>query len=326
LLLFQNLFSRSLIFAAVLAVAILPGCGGSDNGGPPTSSKQAATKLPDRITAADKSIQQLKSAIDSGLVRNAFILQEYAKVLKTQKPELKTLVNNLAQDATPKGALFKNLQNRYTSLKNQPELFETPLAQYQEANALIDAAQPANFNLALIDVVNVVADMSNGSLPRIESESKAATLAANRSEDMGSGSQLIGNPAYGQWSNHGGTSIWEWYGMYAMFRDLTGGRSYSYNNWNRNRDWSYYNDVGRDRNGNFRNRNVNAPKSKKYGTTRDYGVSKKSYGSASNERRKSTFGSNSSGSSKKSAFSKKSSAPASFRNRSTFSRGGFGGK
>ncbi len=302
----------------------LSGCGGSNGGGPPTSSAQAQEKLPSRIAAAEKSMQQLDSAIRTGLIRNATILKEYASILKTQKPELSALVNNLSRDAGNDGAIYQNLNNRLTSLKSNPELFETPLAQYQEANGIIDAAQPENYNLALIDVVNVLADMSNGSLPRIESQSKRESLAANRSEDMGAGSQLIGNPSYGQWQNSGGTSIWAWYGMYAMFRDLTGGRSYSYNQWNRNRDWSYYNDVGRERNGNFRNKNKNPPTSKKYGAKRDYGVSKKSYGNKSAERRKSAYGSSSS--SKKSAFSKRSSAPASFRNRSSYSRSSFRGK
>lgn len=310
-------------FVVAICVATLSACGGSD-GGPPTTSKQAVTNLPDRISVAEKSMSQLNSAIGSGLIRNASILSEYAKVLKSQKPELTSLINSLALDGGKNGAILKNLQNRLATLKNEPGLFETPLARYQEANAIIDAAQPENYNLALIDVVNVLADMSNGSLPRIESESKRETLAANRSEDMGAGSQLIGNPSYGQWTNSGGTSIWAWYGMYAMFRDLTGGRSYGYNQWNRNRDWSYYNDVGRERNGSVRSRNVNQPKTKKYGAKRDYGVSKKSYGSASSDRRKSAYGSSSS--QKKSAFSKKSSAPASFRNRSTYSRSAFGGK
>ena len=322
--------ARLLLFISIFLLATLSGCGGSDNGGPPTSSKQAAAKIPDRISAAEQSMQQLKSAIGSGLIRNAMILKEYAIILKSQKPELSSLVDNLALDAGNDGAIYKNLDNRLSALKNKPELFETPLAQYQEANGIIDAAQPENYNLALIDVVNVLADMSNGSLPRIESQSKRESLAANRSEDLGAGSQLIGNPSYGQWTNSGGTSVWAWYGMHSMFRDLTGGRSYGYNQWNNNRDWSYYNDVGRERNGNFRTRNTNPPKTKKYGAKRDYGVSKKSYGSSSAERRTSTYGSGSSKSSdssqKQSSFSKKSSAPASFRNRSSYSRSSFGGK
>ena len=201
------------------------------------------------------------------------------------------------------------------------------MARMQEANAIVNAAKADDYNYALTDVVNVLADMSDGSLPRVEAPAKQQSLSTNQAQDMGTGSQLIGNPAYGQWTNHGGASIWEWYGMYAMFRDLTGGRSYNYGYWDRNRDWSYYSDIGRNRYGDTRTRDKYAPKSKKYSTARDYGVNRKSYGSASTERRASTY---SSGSQKttNSTFAKQQagSVPGSFRNRSTYSRSSFGGK
>ena len=302
----------------------LIGCGGSDgDGGAPPTAKQAEERLPQRIEVADKSLSQLKSSINSGQIRNALMIKEYARILGAQKPELKSLVDNLSQDATSNGAMFSTLKGRLDTLKNNPDVFESKMAQYQEANALIAASQPQTYNLALTDVINVLSDMSNGSLPRMEAESKSDSLANNSAKDMGAGSQLIGNPSYGQWSNSGGTSVWAWYGMYAMFRDLTGGRSYGYNQWNRNRDYSYYNDVGRNRYGNVRTKSTNAPKTKRYGNKRDYGTSKKSYGSSSAERRSSSYGS----SNKSSSFSKKSSnVGGSFRNKSTYSRSRFGGK
>ena len=319
--------SRLTPLLAILIFSLsLASCGGSGgDGGPPATPQEVAAKLPERITVAEKSLSKLKSAVDSGQVRNALMLKEYARFLGNQKPELKSLIDNLGQDATSHGATFKNLSNRLDSLKNNPDIFESPTAQYLEANALIKASQPETYNLALTDVVNVLADMSDGRLPRVEAQAKSDSLANNQATDMGAGSQLIGNPAYGQWSNVGGTSIWAWYGMYAMFRDLTGGRSFGYNQWNRNRDYSYYNDVGRKRYGNVRSKNTNAPKRKRYGSARDYGTSKKSYGSRSAERRSSTY--SRSGSGKSSSFSKRSSnVGGSFRNKSSFSRSRFGGK
>jgi len=306
---------------------LLINCGGSGgDGGAPINSKQAETKIPQRIEAAETSLKKLENALNSGLVRNALMIKEYARILATQKPALASLTENLGQDATAKGATFSNLSNRLETLKSNPKFFETPIARYQEANALVEASQPQTYNLALTDIVNVLADMSDGSLPRMEALAKQDSLTNNRAEDMGAGSQLIGNPAYGQWNNHGGTSVWEWYGMYAMFRDLVGGRSYGYNYWDRNRDYSYYNDVGRNRYGNARTKTTNAPKTKRYGNKRDYGTSQKSYGSSSAERRASTY-SKSSSSSRSSSFSKKSSnVGGSFRNKSTYSRSRFGGK
>lgn len=36
------------------------------------------------------------------------------------------------------------------------------------------------------------------------------------------GYHYVGNPQYGQWTNRGGTSFWEFYGQYALMRDLLG--------------------------------------------------------------------------------------------------------
>ena len=237
---------------------------------------------------------------------------------------MSSLLNNLDQDAVGDGAIYKNLQNRLKKAENNPDFFESPIARYQEVDAIIRAAQPDAYNQALIDVVNVVADMSKGTLPRVDAEPKSESLATNRAQDMGAGSQLIGNPAYGQWVNHGGTSIWEWYGMYAMFRDLVGGRSYSYGYWNNNRDWSYYSDIGRERYGSYSKGKSYAPGSRKYSTQRDYGANRKSYGSSSSQRRNSVY--SRTNSSQSTRYTKSSSTPGSFRNSSTYSRSRFGGK
>lgn len=311
----------------IILCSFIVSCGGSGGNGAPTmSAKQIEAALPQRIDAASDSIKNLKSAINKGLVRNALMLKEYARILGDQKPELKSLVDNLALDATPKGAIFTNLVNRLDILRNKSEMFPSKIAQYQEAEAIINASQPRSYNLALTDVVNVLADMSGGTLPRVAALPKDESLASNNATDLGPGSQLMGNPAYGQWSDQGGTSIWAWYGMYAMFRDLTGGRSYSYNQWDRNRDYSYHNDVGRNKHGNVRTKATNAPKKKRYGKKRDYGTSKKSYGSKSAERRNSTY-SRSGSNNQSSRYSKKSSnVGGSFRNKSSYSRSRFGGK
>ena len=92
-------------------------------------------------------------------MRNALLLKEYARILKSQNPQLAGLVNNLEKDASSEGALFQNLSNRLNQVKSNPDFFETPVARYQELNAIIEAAKPDNFNLALIDVVNVVSKM-----------------------------------------------------------------------------------------------------------------------------------------------------------------------
>ncbi len=315
---------QTLYIICLVIGSIISGCGGPGGDAVPVSAAQVAEKIDARISAADSALDQLSNDLDKGLVRNALLLKEYARISKEQNPALASLVTNLEKDASAEGAQFQNLRNRLTQVKNKPDFFESPVARYQEVNAIISAATPENFNYALIDVVNVLADMSAGKLPRIETPPKAESLATNQAQDLGAGSQLIGNPSYGQWANQGGTSVWEWYGMYAMFRDLTGGRSYSFNQWDRNRDWSYYSDIGRNKNGQYQAGKNTAPSTKKHASGRDYGVSRKSYGSNSAKRRSSTF---SKGAAKSTSAVNKSSSkmPGSFRNRSTYSRG-IGGK
>jgi len=324
------LFLSRLHFLLTALVSLsLVSCGGPNgDGGATVSTKQITEQLPSRMQGAEKAVNQLKASIDQGLVRNTVILNEYTRAVKAQKPELASLIDNLGRDATTDGAMFKNLQQRLKVLKNDPELFESPAARYLEAGAIIEATKINNFNRSLVDVVNVVADMSNGTLPRLDSLPKAQSLSENRAQDLGAGSQLIGNPAYGQWSQQGGTSVWEWYGMYAMFRDLVGGRSYGYGYWDRHRDWSHHTDVGRKHYGNYRTKDAHKPKTNKYSSSRSYGSNKKSYGGSSRERNKSVYGNNTTSQKKSTSSSSKKSSlfGGSFRNKSTFSRSSFRGK
>ncbi len=301
---------------------LVMGCG--------SESKNPEQSLPERLQGAEKTINQLKQAIDQNQLTNATLITGYADILASSRPEVKTLVTNLATDATSNGALFKNLQNRLTNLKNSPEMFANPQAQLQEAESIIEAAQPDTYNLALSDVVNVLADLSNGSLPRVTMPSKEDSLRTNGAQDLGAGSQLIGNPSYGQWVNQSnGTSFWEWYGMYALFSNLVDGRRYNYDQWNRSRGWSYYNDVGRKRYGNILTKNKNAPMSQRTNRNIDLGVKRKSYSGLSEQKRRSTYSKKlSSRQPTKSATGSKNakSFGGNFRQRSSFSRGSFGGK
>ena len=107
------------------------------------------------------------------------------------------------------------------------------------------SARISAYNDALSDTVNVLADLSNGELARVNAVSQQAEQRMNRSKDHGAGSQYIGNPHYGRWSHGSGGSFWAWYGQYAFFSSMLGGRPYYYHNWSRNRGYSYYHDVGR---------------------------------------------------------------------------------
>ena len=205
---------------------------------------------PERIAQfeqlAGKRIDTLGQMLDNGQIRNATLLKQYTNVLLKQQTELAPLLNELANDATTKGPMYMSLVRRYKELSNAQNYVDLD-QQLAEAENIYQAADPSLYNDMLSDPLNVVADMSNGALGRVNSISREAAALANGSEDLGAGSQLIGNPGYGSWqTGSNGMSFWAWYGMYSMFSNVMRG-PIGYDRWSSRRNYSYYNDVGRSR-------------------------------------------------------------------------------
>lgn len=297
-------------------------------------------KIDNQIKFVDTQLENLAQRIDSGQVRNANLINQYADELVRQQPNLADIVNELARDATSKGPLYTGLLERFDDAKIAG-LFNSNQARYRELVNIYQAASVELFNDALSDPLNVLADMSRGILPRVSSISQSASLQANNAQDFGAGSQLIGNPAYGQWNTgSNGTSFWAWYGMYSMFSNVVGGfggnRVY-YNDWAGRRNYSYYHDVGRSRYTSPKQhtrQNTVEQKAKQFGGNRfksAYATPKTGatrVSRASQTAKNATKSFQSSYAKKSSSSSKKSSfGNSSFRSGSSgFSKGGFGGK
>ena len=201
-----------------------------------------------QIPLTEQRIELLAQALNSGQVRNANLIKQYAERLLRDKPSYKPLIDEFIKDTGTQGPMYLALVDRLNTVKNQPQMFKDSQAIYDELLNLYQAADPVLYSDALSDPLNVLADMSDGTLPRVNAMSKAQSLAANKAQDFGTGEQLIGNPAYGNWTTgSNGMSFWAWYGMYSMMGDLFGSRRTSYNDWGRSRNYSYYNDYGRKR-------------------------------------------------------------------------------
>jgi len=201
-----------------------------------------------QIPLTEQRIDLLAQALDSGQVRNANLIKQYAEKLLRDKPSYKPLIDEFIKDTGTQGPMYLALVDRLNTVKNQPQMFKNSQAIYDELLNLYQAADPVLYSDALSDPLNVLADMSDGTLPRVNAMSKAQSLAANKAQDFGTGEQLIGNPAYGNWTTgSNGMSFWAWYGMYSMMGDLFGSRRTYYNDWGRSRNYSYYNDYGRKR-------------------------------------------------------------------------------
>jgi hypothetical protein len=204
-------------------------------------------QIEQQLPITEQRVIQLGDALKNGQVRNASLIKQYADKVMVNKANLAPLINEFRKDASTDGPMYKALLDRINTVKTQPKMFESSQARYNELLNIYQAADPVLYSDALSDPLNVLADMSDGQLPRINSLSKSQSQQANNAQDFGTGEQLIGNPSYGNWqTGSNGMSFWAWYGMYSMMGDMFGRRT-SYNDWGRQRNYSYYNDYGRTR-------------------------------------------------------------------------------
>jgi len=200
----------------------------------------------------DTQISRLGQHIDAGNIANTGILREYAAVVGVISPDYKAITALLVKDAGKDGPIYKSLLARAadtgTELSAGAESEPVFKRLNDEYSAIHEAAKPGNFGMAITDPINVLADMSGGKLARVAALKKQASLQENEADDLGTGSQLVGNPTYGSWQQRSnGTSLWVYYGQYRLFSDLFGGgRSTYYGSWSQRRDYSYYHDRGRN--------------------------------------------------------------------------------
>ena len=228
------------------------------------------SRFRDELMEVERNIEALRSGLDEGSLRNASFIKQYAAIVKTSKPDLMALLIELEKDATPEGPLFKSLESRADRLKNGTDAFASWTERLDEATRLRSATGPEAFNDALSDTVNVLADLSDGELARVNAVSRSAEQQLNASAQSGYGGQYIGNPHYGHWQHGTGGSFWTWYAAYSLF----GRDRYYYNDWSGNRGYSYYHDVGRDhytsRSQYSRQQDVDTRAQKQFGSTGKY--------------------------------------------------------
>ena len=248
-------------FLAII-IAVLSGC----------SSGEA--QLEGEIFSTEKRLKELTSAFETQTLRNANIIQNYVSILQIARVELRPLLTELGKEATIENPFYKSLQSRFKGIQNETEAYDSWADKVKELKLIQAAADTAAFNDALSDTVNVLADLSNGELARVNAVSRETELSMNNSKDYGAGSQYMGNPHYGSWSQGSGGSFWVWYGQYRFFNSMFGGNRHYYNDWSGRRGYSYYSDIGRN---NYTSRsqkaaqtNVQTRATKQFGSNRSF--------------------------------------------------------
>ncbi|MDE0728310.1 MAG: hypothetical protein OSB82_17830 [Alphaproteobacteria bacterium] len=233
-------------FLLIAAGLLLSGCSDPELEKAANTLKQAEMELGRlELSLADGSMAALP---------NLRYLKQYAEIVRRIEPDMDKLVSTLETEGTTKGGLFTSLKNRLANAKRYfgaeaQASREAATAVSAEAVAIALAGKTDVFNDSLVDVINVLADMSKGKLPKLN-------FAETSDKTMPPTQHLVGNPAYGGWQRGSGGGFWVWYGQYRLFSDVLGwNRGYRYNQdyWYRSRSASYYGDVGRHYYGSGRN-------------------------------------------------------------------------
>lgn len=228
-------------FSIVAVSLALFACGPSD-------AEKAAGRLTIETKLAERSIEDLAVHLKQGRITNALILKTYADILGSSNPELASLAKALSSNADIDGPAYQGLLNRLgeskkitgTFAKKTGDIHSLFVQQQNELQSIDQAANAANFNLMLADPINVLAGLSKGALSKVSNG-----VPDKAGADAIPGSELVGNPNYGEWKqSSNGSSFWAFYGQYAFFSSLFSG-PVSYGGWSNNRTPSYYSDRGR---------------------------------------------------------------------------------
>ncbi|MDX8393718.1 MAG: hypothetical protein R8K21_03935 [Mariprofundales bacterium] len=243
------------------------------------------------------AMQTLKAKIEAQELSNIKIISSYARQLKQQKPMLSSAADTLGLEATIKGAMYQSLLQRLQVINPKPENKHQYIPSLQELESLQAASDPLVYNDSLQDIVNTLADLSGGTLARINVPTRHNTQGSSRASAPGQ--YLVGNPTYGQWvHNSSGQSFWQWYGQYRFFSDIAYfafGRNqrqyYEYNYWHSRPHYSYYHDYGRRAYGSTSDKRSWQSGRRSLASQGIQPPAAKSYASAASQKRVSTYAS-----------------------------------
>lgn len=235
---------------AISALIFLSACSDPEFEKASSSLKAAEVDLLNLATTLSPSTQGAAAVT----LPNLRYLKQYAAVVRSINPGMEELISTLEAEGTVKGGSYLFLKQRLDAanivfIDDAERSRNAAISVSTEATAISQASKPDVFNDSLVDVINVLADMSEGQLPKLK-------FGETTDKTMPPTQHLVGNPRYGSWGSGG---LWVWYGQYRLFSDILGWRSgYRYNQdyWYRSRSGSYYGDVGRHYYGTGKNNNT----------------------------------------------------------------------
>ncbi len=224
-----RIFNSYWVLATLLILGLLAGCG-----------NRFEEQIRNTHQQVKANVDHLKTQLDNKQLTNALLIKKYANKIIEQKPDYADVAGLMAREAASDSEAFRSLNKRLENVNLAPTDTESANYNLQELQLINAAADVYEFNNSLADVVNTLASLSDGTLPVID-------VPASQQSAAKQSNALVGNPAYGNWKqDSSGRSFWEWYGMYSLFSNVLGGRSY-YDSWSSRPNYSYYGQYGRNR-------------------------------------------------------------------------------
>jgi hypothetical protein len=255
-----------------LSLLFLQGCGEDDY------AKQVVQEITPKLTMLGKNYNDVSKVAESTSSPSAVYKTTLNVALMKLESEnkdndaIKEMVKQFKYDTSQNGDVFKKYKTEYNNLLERDILQKIKSKTFNgedlnelknfnnEVERLNSTITPKRFDENFVDYINIVASLSPSIDPVVVSKADLNAKSAV-------GSQLVGNPQYGQWEqNSSGDMFWNFFAAY-MFLDFLedsryggynrgynsyGSHRYSsgyktssrlrYDSWNNNRNWSYYND------------------------------------------------------------------------------------
>lgn len=260
------------MFALFLGITLLSGCGKSST---QENFEQQFTIAQGALNHLDSNYKKIEEHVKDptkmGLYeRTMFVALEKLEKEYPDSNEVKSMISQFKNDTTENGVIFKEIKNDYNKVISEKDKYNTlkskkaaELKHTDFSSSYFNTVFSTNLATSLelfdehfIDYINIIASISSTVDPVVVDKTEF-----KNNKDSPLGSQLVGNPAYGNWvkdpvTGHQSWSFLEIYGFMSLMDNMIdGGRyrsgynynrgsdRYRYDNWSKNRNWSYNQDV-----------------------------------------------------------------------------------
>jgi len=250
---------------------MLQGCGEEGK------AKNVAAEVSYKLQNLERNYKEVESIAKSDASKGIYKTTLSVALMKfaAENPEdkaVKDMVEQFKLDSSENGVIFAGYKKEYNDLLAKDILKKVKNNTFtgenlnelrfisNEVDRLTAVIVPKRFDEKFVDYINIIASLSPTIDPVVIAKEDLSSTAAV-------GSQLVGNPQYGQWEqNSSGDMFWKFYVAY-KFLDFLEDRSHGgynrgydrydsyrgsgdyksssrkrYDSWNNNRNWSYYND------------------------------------------------------------------------------------